>query len=147
VVQNEVSAAEYWEAEWSMFLSSDKFDEELEEEAADAGGGRGAGELSVETHLKPLCMLKNRWKVSVCCRSCTASKKVRIVTVGMSGGRSLTRPLRDARRFPSTRWYLVPEASPATLRFGSCPSFKDHICRPRAKPSTPKSRFATFASV
>jgi hypothetical protein len=28
---------------------------------------------------------------------------MRIVTLGISGGRSLTRPFRDARRFPSTR--------------------------------------------
>jgi hypothetical protein len=28
----------------------------------------------------------------------------RIETSGISGGRSLTGPLRDARRFPSTRW-------------------------------------------
>ena len=33
----------------------------------------------------------------------TAMQKLRIVTVGSSGGRSLTRPLRDARGFPSTR--------------------------------------------
>jgi superfamily II DNA/RNA helicase len=31
-------------------------------------------------------------------------KRGRIVTVGVSGGGSLTRPFRDARRFPSTRW-------------------------------------------
>jgi hypothetical protein len=30
-------------------------------------------------------------------------KQLRIVTLGISGGRSLTRPFRDARRFPSTR--------------------------------------------
>jgi hypothetical protein len=29
--------------------------------------------------------------------------KLRIVTIGISGGGSLTGPLRDARRFPSTR--------------------------------------------
>jgi hypothetical protein len=34
----------------------------------------------------------------------TAMQKLRIVTWGFSGGRSLTRPFRDARRFPSTRW-------------------------------------------
>jgi hypothetical protein len=33
----------------------------------------------------------------------TAMRKLRIVTVGISGGGSLTRPLRDVRRFPSTR--------------------------------------------
>jgi hypothetical protein len=31
-----------------------------------------------------------------------ATKKLRIVTFGISGGRSLTRLLRDARRFPLT---------------------------------------------
>jgi hypothetical protein len=30
-------------------------------------------------------------------------EKLRIGTLGISGGRSLTRPFRDARRFPSTR--------------------------------------------
>jgi hypothetical protein len=30
--------------------------------------------------------------------------------VGISGGRSLTGPSRDARRFPSTRWYPIPRA-------------------------------------
>jgi hypothetical protein len=34
---------------------------------------------------------------------CTAMQKLRIVTLGISGGRALTRPFRDARRFPSTR--------------------------------------------
>jgi hypothetical protein len=38
------------------------------------------------------------------CAWATAMSKLRIVTLGISGGRSLTRPLRDARRFPSTRW-------------------------------------------
>jgi hypothetical protein len=32
-----------------------------------------------------------------------AMQKLRIVTCGISGGRSLTRPFRDARRFPSTQ--------------------------------------------
>jgi hypothetical protein len=35
--------------------------------------------------------------------ACSAMGKLRIETLGISGGRSLTRPLRDARRFPSTR--------------------------------------------
>jgi hypothetical protein len=43
---------------------------------------------------------------------------------GFSGGRSLTRPLRDARRFPSTRWYRVPGATREPLGFGIGPSFK-----------------------
>jgi hypothetical protein len=33
--------------------------------------------------------------------SSTATTKLRIATLGISGGRSLTRPFRDARRFPS----------------------------------------------
>jgi hypothetical protein len=53
--------------------------------------------------------------------------KLRIVTVGISGGRSLTGPLRDARRFPSTRLYPVPGAT----RTPRGPSFKDHILSPQ----------------
>jgi hypothetical protein len=37
-----------------------------------------------------------------------SDEKLRIVTGGISGGGSLTGPLRDARRFPSTRWFPVP---------------------------------------
>ena len=44
-----------------------------------------------------------------------------------SGGRSLTEPLRDARRFPSTRWYLVLTRTRMALGFGICPSFKGQI--------------------
>jgi hypothetical protein len=63
-------------------------------------------------------------------------KKLRIVTCeGFGFGRSLTRPLRDARRFPVSHYMVpVPEATRTTLGFGTCPSFKDHLCRPRAKP-------------
>jgi hypothetical protein len=43
----------------------------------------------------------------------TAMQKLRIVTLRFRVGRSLTGPLRDARRFPSTRWYPVP----GTTRF------------------------------
>jgi hypothetical protein len=63
-----------------------------------------------------------------------ATNKLRIVTLGISGGRSLTGPFRDARRFPSTRWYLVPGATCTTLGLGICPSFKDHSLSRRAKP-------------
>jgi hypothetical protein len=35
--------------------------------------------------------------------SCHSAISQRIVTVGFSGGGELTRPFRDARRFPSTR--------------------------------------------
>jgi hypothetical protein len=73
-------------------------------------------------------------------------KKLRIVTLGISGGGWLTGPFRDARRFPSTRWYLVPEATRTPLGLGSCPSFKDHSLSRRAKPGT-RLRFATFSSL
>ncbi len=65
---------------------------------------------------------------------CTAMPKLRIVTVRISGGRSLARPFHDARRFPSTRWFPVPGATRTTLRFGICPSFKDPFLSRRAKP-------------
>jgi hypothetical protein len=41
----------------------------------------------------------------------TAMEKLRIVTLGISGGRSLTRPFREARRSPSTRLYPVLRAT------------------------------------
>jgi hypothetical protein len=47
----------------------------------------------------------------------TPMQKLRIVTLGISGARSLTGPLRDDRRFPSTRWYPVPGATRTTLEF------------------------------
>jgi hypothetical protein len=59
-------------------------------------------------------------------------QKLRIVTLGISGGGSLTRLFRDARRFPSTRWYPVPRATRTTLGFEICPSFKDHSLSRRA---------------
>jgi hypothetical protein len=76
---------------------------------------------------------------------CTAMQKLRIVTVRVSGGRSLTGPLRDARQFPSTRWYPVPRATRTTLGFGIRPSFKDHSLSRRIKPYTVALRFATVA--
>jgi hypothetical protein len=52
-------------------------------------------------------------------RHLTAMQKPRIVTLGISGGGSLTRPLRDARRFPSKRrWYPVPGATRTTSGLG-----------------------------
>jgi hypothetical protein len=42
-------------------------------------------------------------------------------------------PLRDAHRFPSTRWYPLPGATRTTLGFGICPSFKGHFLSRRAK--------------
>jgi hypothetical protein len=49
---------------------------------------------------------------------CRTAMKLRIGTLGIAGGRSLTGPLRGARRFPSTRWCPVPRATRATLGFG-----------------------------
>jgi hypothetical protein len=63
-----------------------------------------------------------------------SDEKVANRDVRDSGGRSLTGPLRDARRFPSARWYPVPGATRTPLGFGICPSFKDHFLSPRAKP-------------
>jgi hypothetical protein len=70
---------------------------------------------------------------------------LRIVTCGISGGRSLTPPLRDARRVTSTLWYTVPGASRTTLGFGICASFEGHFLSPRAQ--TLVLRFATCASL
>jgi hypothetical protein len=65
------------------------------------------------------------------------SRKLRIVTCGISGGEVAHRAvLRDTRRFPSTRWYPVPGATRTTLGFGICPSFKGHFLSRRAKPSS-----------
>jgi hypothetical protein len=76
---------------------------------------------------------------------CDATQRwKRIVTVGVSGGGSLTGPLRDARRFPSTRWYLVLGTTRTALGFGICPSFKAFSVAPCR---TLKSRFATFSSL
>jgi hypothetical protein len=49
------------------------------------------------------------------------------LTLGISGERSLTRPFRDARRFPSTRLYPVPRATRTTRKCGICPPFKDQF--------------------
>ena len=75
----------------------------------------------------------------------TTIKKLRIVTLRISGGRSLTGPLRDARRFASTRWCPVPGATRTTSGFGICPSFKDHLCR--AVPNPNCTTGETFASL
>jgi hypothetical protein len=45
----------------------------------------------------------------------TAMRKLRIVACGVSGGRSLTGPFRDARRLPSARPWRVPGATRTTL--------------------------------
>jgi hypothetical protein len=67
-----------------------------------------------------------------------------------SGGRSLTRPFRDARRNPSPRigvhpllsWVKMQQviylktmmATPTPRNIGMCASFKRHFLSPRAKP-------------
>jgi hypothetical protein len=56
-------------------------------------GGCAACALSVET--------LSLYRVGVVSPGRTSMKKSRVVTLGISG--SLTRPFRDARRFPSTR--------------------------------------------
>jgi hypothetical protein len=54
-------------------------------------------------------------------------EKLRIVTLAISGGRSLTRPFRDARQFPSTCLLLVLTCTRTPRTFGICPSFKGHF--------------------
>jgi hypothetical protein len=63
----------------------------------------------------------------------TAMKELRIV--GVSGGISLMRPFRDARRVPSTRLYPVFACTRTPRKFGICPSFRRHFLSPRAKPT------------
>ena len=72
-------------------------------------------------------------------------KLQRIVTVGISGGRSLTGPLRDARRFPSTRWNTIPEATHYNV--GVCPSFKGHFLSRRANLSVTTRDFCIAVCV
>jgi hypothetical protein len=56
------------------------------------------------------------------------------VTKGFREGDRSRVPLRDARRFPSTRWYSIPGAKRTPLGFGICPAFKGHFLSRRAKP-------------
>jgi hypothetical protein len=63
----------------------------------------------------------------------TAMQKLRIETLGISGGRWLTRPFRHARRFPSRRWYPVLTRTRTPRNFGLCPSFEGHF-RPQVTP-------------
>jgi hypothetical protein len=111
------------------------------------GGGGGGDGISAEGHV----LLDARATAAVWARQLAGVRatqrcnKLRIVTVGISGRRSLTGPLRDGRRFPSTRVYPVPGATRATTGFGIRPSFKGHFLSRRAKPVA--LRFATFASL
>ena len=78
-------------------------------------------------------------------------QRIVTATVAVSGGGSLTRPLRDARRFPTTRWYPlygVPSYRGLHVRrwgLGFVHRFKDHFlfapCR------TVALRFATLSSL
>jgi hypothetical protein len=73
----------------------------------------------------------------------TATKKrLRIVTVGFRvGDRSLTRPLRDARRFPSTRWHPVYRGARVRRESLGFVHRSRHHSLCRAVPN-PKFRFA-----
>ena len=62
-------------------------------------------------------------------------EKLRVVTCGISGGRWLTGPFRDALRFPSTRLSPVLTCTRTPQKFGICPSFKEHFLSPCGTPS------------
>jgi hypothetical protein len=59
--------------------------------------------------------------------------------VGVSGGRPLTRPFRDARRFPSTRWYFLPGATRTTRQLGFVHRSRAIFCRPVPNASLEKA--------
>jgi hypothetical protein len=65
----------------------------------------------------------------------TAMQKLRIATLGISGGRSLTRPFRDARRSPSTRKSPVPRATRTPRKLGFVHRLKTILCRPAPNPN------------
>jgi hypothetical protein len=65
----------------------------------------------------------------------TAMKKLRIVTLGVSGGRSLTRPFRDARRFPLETIVARTEGYTYAANVWIHPSFKGHSLSPVPNPS------------
>ena len=70
----------------------------------------------------------------------SANRDVRDFRWGIAQG-----PLRDARRFPSTRLYPVPGTTRTALGFGICPSLQGPFLSRRAQ--TLALRFATFASL
>jgi hypothetical protein len=109
--------------------------------SACGGTSRKGNSVSEERHLRTKPKSRGVKTLSGWCQSVRLWSSFlggqfwkRIVTLGISGGRSLTGPLRDARRFPSTRWYPVPRVTRTTLRFGICPSFKGHSLSRRAQP-------------
>jgi hypothetical protein len=59
-------------------------------------------------------------------------QKLRIVTIGMSGGRSLTGAV--SRRPPISLVMMVLGVTRTPLGFGICPSFKGHSLSRRPKP-------------
>jgi hypothetical protein len=67
---------------------------------------------------------------------CTAMEKLRIGTI-RDFGRQLTRPFRDARRFPSTRLYRVPRATRTRESEGIV---QGPFSVPRAKPQSSDSQ-------
>jgi hypothetical protein len=69
-------------------------------------------------------------------------KKLRIVTLGIPGGRWLTRPLRDARRFPSTRWYPYRRPNVRRWSLGFVHRSRTILCR--AVPNLIALRFRHF---
>jgi hypothetical protein len=70
---------------------------------------------------------------AACWRS-TAMQKLRIVTLGISGGGSLGAVPRRPPISLTTMVHPVPRATRTTLGFGICPSFKDRSLSRRAKP-------------
>jgi hypothetical protein len=75
----------------------------------------------------------------------TPMQKLRIVTLGISGARSLTGPLRDDRRFPSTRRYPVPGGYVYDVGVWDLSMVQGTFSV--APCQTLKSRFATFSSL
>jgi hypothetical protein len=59
------------------------------------------------------------------------SQSCESLTCGISGRRLLTRPFRDARRFPSPGLYPVLTCTRTPRKVGICPSFKGHFLSPR----------------
>ena len=67
-------------------------------------------------------------------RSATANAQVFVNRTRASGGRALTRALRDARRLPSTRWCPYSHVHVRRESLGFVHRSRTIFCRPRAKP-------------
>jgi hypothetical protein len=59
-----------------------------------------------------------------------AMQQLRIVALVVSGGRSLTRPFRDGRRFPSARWYPYRGLRVRREGLGVVHRSRSTFCRP-----------------